>query len=446
MKGMFDFPRRYSLPLFAVATGISLVLMRWPMAAPKSPLDSAAPRPSVSSLPEEPQIGCWPNLFGPTHNSRSPEEGLVFEWPDEGPPVAWRKSIGTGYGAPIIVGDDGIVFHRLGDREIVECFRIESGETRWRHEDAATFDCPVAYSDGPYSTPTTNDRCVYVIGAAGVVRCLDQQSGELRWRRDLHADYDVPADQFGVPASPLIEGGLLVVNLGGRPGAGILALDCTTGATRWTATEHGAGYATPTPATIHGRRYVFVFTRDGLVALTPADGSVCWNVPFRASNPEHVNATSPLVEGDIVLVSGYSLGNLAVRILPDGGYEELWRDKRRVLDSQYNNLVAGNGCVFGFASADNSLRCVDLATGDLRWRYKSDLGRGSALAVDGRLLVVGEYGLLAVLALDATEARPLTFTASPIFSSRGFTAPALAGGRLLVRADTELVCVDLRPR
>ena len=51
---------------------------------------------------------------------------------------------------------------------------------------------------------------------------------------------------------------------------------------RWGAgTEWGPGYASPVPATIHGKQRIFVFAgaesrppTGGLIALDPADGSI----------------------------------------------------------------------------------------------------------------------------------------------------------------------------
>jgi outer membrane protein assembly factor BamB len=438
--------RRWALVFGAAASALAVsVCAAMRLDSPGGSSESPLEAPRALPHPRARVAGSWPNLFGPMHDSHSAERGLLTSWPAAGPPVKWRKEIGTGYGAPVAIGGTVIVFHREEDFEIVECLDAETGDSRWRRAYPATFDCPVKYSDGPYSTPVVDEESVYAIGAAGVVHCLDRRDGKPRWRRALHDDFDVPADPFGTPASPLLEGDRLILNLGGRPGAGIIALDKRTGDTLWTATDDEAGYATPTPGAIHGRRYVFVFTRSGLVALEPA-GRVAWSIPFRANNPEHVNATSPVVDGDIVFVSGYALGNLAVRVLPDGGHEELWRDVGGALDSQYNNLVAWRGCAFGFSSRDNSLRCLDLATGNLRWRFKSELGRGATLAADGRLLVVGEFGCLASLELDTAEARLVAMSEEPVFSNRGFTAPALSDGLLFVRADTELACVDLRSR
>jgi outer membrane protein assembly factor BamB len=335
----------------------------------------------------------------------------------------------------------------MGGREFVEAFDSASGESRWRFAYPTTFGCSVAYSAGPYSTPVIDKSRVYAIGAQGQMHCLDLASGQVIWRRSLQEEFGLRDGLFPFGTSPLLEGDRLIVNVGGTSrAAGIVAFDKTTGRTRWTATEDAASFATPVAATIAGRRYLFAFTAMGLAALDPADGRVYWRIPFRPKNPDTIIATSPLVYQDLVLVSSYQAGSLCVRVLAGGGYEERWRD-RRVLDSQYNTLVCVDGDVFGFAASDKSLRCLDLDTGELRWKSRTILGRGNSLAVGGNLLVLGQDGHLGCLRADSHRESIQWLSEQPVIPGPCYAAPALAGGRLYVRGNGYVACLDLgRPR
>lgn len=405
---------------------------------------------------ESTAIRGWPNLFGPTHDSVSSETNIRTQWPESGPPLKWRREIGTGYGSPICWEDRLVVLHRLGSEELVECFDAELGQPQWKHAWPTGFTSPTtdnisganAYSNGPYSTPIMDENRVYAWGAEGRLQCLDAATGQPLWHRSLNEEYQARHEGclFPVAASPLLEADRLILNVGGKEsGAGIVALDVQTGQTRWTATQDGAGYATPVAATLHGRRYVFVFTADALVSLDPADGRVWWRIPFRARNLDVINATSPMVHGDLVFVSGYQLGNLCVRVLPDGSYQELWRDKRRNLDSQYNNLLCLDGNVYGFSALDRSFRCLELATGNVRWKWLSDIGRGASLAAGGRILLLGERGHLGSIEIDPSEARPVCITSDSLLDGQDcFSSLALHRGLLYLRADKTLLCLDLR--
>jgi outer membrane protein assembly factor BamB len=397
-------------------------------------------------LRPDPEDG-WPALFGPYHTSISPETNLVLQWPAAGPPEKWRRRIGQGYGAPVVLGTRLVVFHRLGDQEIVECLEAETGDTLWAFRYPTAYECPVAYSSGPYSTPVLEQGRVYAWGAEGELHCLSLEDGTEIWGRSLNDEYHPEEGLFPVASSPLLDVDRLILNVGGKTaGAGMIALDKGTGETLWTASDHARSCATPRAATIHGRRYIFAFTNEGLLSLDPETGSIWWSIPFRPRNPEKINATSPLIHHDLVLASAYSLGSLCVRVLPHGGYEELWRDGR-VLDSQYNNLVCVDGYVYGFSAVDKrrSFRCVDLLTGQLQWKFSSRwLGRGASIAVDGQFILLGEAGHLGSMVISPREPLARSATDEPLIEGPCYTAPALHRGLLYLRNQDTVVCLSLR--
>lgn len=400
-----------------------------------------AQRAAVSDSPG------WPCFQGPTHNSVAYESGLLNSFPPQGPPESWRREIGTGYSSPVVTDAGLIVFYREGDEEIIECLNPEHGDSRWKFAYPTAWVCEYEYSNGPYSTPVIDDGLLYAMGAEGKLHALRMESGELVWQRDLKADY-VPAKMlFCIGASPLIHGDRLFYTLGGTIGeSGTICLDKRTGETLWTATDHEAGYATPVIAEIHGREYLFVFDHFGLVALDPASGHVHWETPFQSRSPDTVCATSPVVYQDLVMVTmGPAPGALCVRVLPDGGYEEVWRE-RRVIDSTWNNVVHFDGHVFGYTSKRirSQLRSIDLLTGKVRWQWESDLERGSLIAADGKLIAFGEHGHLALLKANPHACEVLAMTDEPLLKTPCYPLPALFRGRLYLKNETTLVCYEFR--
>ncbi len=388
----------------------------------------------------------WPGLFGPDHNGVSRETNVLAQWPDAGPPVRWSRPLGTGYAAPVVGSGMLVLFYRDGDVEVIEGARADSGRTRWTFRYPTAYRARVNYSDGPYSTPALDRDHVYAWGAEGRLHCLDLHRGVPCWSRSLNAEYQVEPGMFPVSSSPLLDGDRLIVNVGGRPStAGIVALNKHTGDTLWTATADGASCATPAAATLHGRRFVFVWTYEHLVALDPASGRVWWQIPFRAHHPDTINASSPVVCGDLVLVSGYQVGSLCVRVRSDGSYQELWRGHKQVLDSHYNNLVCRDGYVYGFGTIGGGLRCVQMETGRLMWRWKSRLRNAASIAVGDRLILFDERGRLASVAVSPRGCQPVSQTTAGLLAGRCFSAPALSGGLLYLRNEEELRCLDLRP-
>jgi outer membrane protein assembly factor BamB len=389
----------------------------------------------------------WPNFLGPERNSVSGETQLLDHFPEQGPAVLWRRAVGTGYSSPVVTDAGLLLFYRRANEEVVECLGPNSGATRWQFAYPTAYKCKYEYSDGPYSTPTIAGEYVYALGAEGKLHCLAMADGALLWQRDLKADYDLAEQLFAVGVSPLVDAKRIYLPIGGRrEHSGIIALDKQTGTTLWTATDHEAGYASPIQATIHGREYLFVFNRYGLVALDPATGEVYWETPFASRGVDTVCASSPVVENDLVLITmGPAPGALCVRVLPDGSFEEVWRD-RRAIDSTWNNVALVAGQVYGFTSKRQrtKLRSLELKTGKVCWEWESDLERGSLIAADGKLIAWGEHGHLALLDLSPHQFQLQAMTSEPLLDTPCYAMPALHRGRLYLRNNQELICLDLR--
>ena len=76
-------------------------------------------------------VADWPRLLGPAHNGTTPETGLLRKLPAGGPRIVWETPIGSGFGGPAIVGKRLVLFHRVEEREIVECRDAEAGAPIW---------------------------------------------------------------------------------------------------------------------------------------------------------------------------------------------------------------------------------------------------------------------------------------------------------------------------
>ncbi len=385
----------------------------------------------------------WPQFLGPNRDGSSPEAGLLRNWPRDGPPLVWKKAVGEGYSGPVIAGGKLILFHRVGDNEVVACLNAATGKEHWK------FAYPTAYQDdfgkgnGPRATPTISGKRVYTLGAAGELHCIDFGSGKKVWGRELLKEYRVPPSFFGVGSSPLVEGNLVLVNVGGK-GAGIVAFDRETGKEVWRATDDGASYASPVAATIHGRRYGIFFTRQGVVLLDPKTGKVDYRKRWRARIDASVNAATPLVVGDLIFFSAsYETGALLLKV-GKGGVEEVWSGDEE-MSNHYATCVVHDGYLYGFhgrQEAGAALRCVELKTGKIRWT-RPRYGCGSLVLADGLLLILTERGdlVLAEPSPDAyrEKAHVHVFDALPCRAQ-----PALADGRLYARDGAELKCWNLK--
>ncbi|MCI0538805.1 MAG: PQQ-like beta-propeller repeat protein [Verrucomicrobiales bacterium] len=447
----------------------------------------------------------WPRFLGPAGNNTSPETGLLERWPINGPPILWSKPVGTGYSAPSVSAGKLVLHHRLKAEEIVECFDAATGEVRWRYAYESRFIDPYGYNNGPRCTPWLTSNLCYTFGAEGKLLCLTIDAGKLVWQRDTAKDWQVPEAFFGVGSTPLLEDDKLIVLVGGQPNSGVVAFDARTGRTiwesvgkktwqgvttigwrseipyNWSGQEKQASYASPVAATIHGARHLLCLMRQGLVSLNPTNGRVNFNRWFQSFANDSVNAMTPVVQDDLVLISAayYRSGAALLRVSPDGkSFEERWRYpkhpfdaqdrdpatgrwKQPVLEIHWNTPVLHEGCLYAFSGRnepDATFRCVEFRTGKLRWSRDEQwaghpppgaaaqpdvYGRGSAILADGKLIVLGEGGLLGLFKPNSNQAEELSRWQPPELHYPCWAAPVLSEKRLYLRSEDRLVCLNL---
>lgn len=389
----------------------------------------------------------WPQFLGPTRDGVYPGNDLAEIWPKEGPPVVWQKKVGEGFGGPIVAAGKLILFHRVDDKETVECLDAKTGKAIW------SFDYPTGYRDdfgfdeGPRATPAIADGRVFTFGAEGALHCLDLAAGTSIWSVDCKKNFRAAKGFFGMASSPLVEGNAVILNVGGRDEAGIVALDKASGKVLWKATSDEASYSSPVAAIVNGRRSVFVLTRSELVATDPASGEIHFRFPFMPPVHSSVTAATPLVVGDVLFISAsYGLGTAVLKV-KETKPEKIWSSDD-VLSNHYATSVHRDGFIYGIHGRTDpgfppgpSLRCIELRTGKLRWQ-KESFGAATITLADDQLLVLTERGEL--IRVGATPDRFNVTARAQIMPAQVRAHPALANGLFYARAKDKLVCADLR--
>jgi len=387
----------------------------------------------------------WPQILGPARNGATNETGLAPSWGADGPPILWRKDVGQGFGGPVVAGERLILFHRIDDREVVECLDPATGKARWSSAAPTAYRDDFGFDEGPRATPTIDGSLLFTLGAEGRLRCLDLEKGNEVWSVDTREKFRAAKGFFGAACSPLVEGGRVLINIGGKDGAGIVAFEREGGRVLWTATNDEASYSSPVAATIGGSRHAFFFTRAGLVDADPATGEVRFRFPFRARIASSVNAATPMVVGDLVFISASYQTGAALLKIEGSSFKEVWRSDE-ALSNHYATSVHREGHLYGFDGRHEygpNLRCVELRTGKVVWT-KDRFGGGTLILAGDRLLVLTDQG-----ELIAAPASPKGFEPTArarILDGTVRAYPALAGGRFYARSEKKLVCVDLRAR
>lgn len=384
----------------------------------------------------------WPQILGPGRNGIYTGPALAESWPAEGPRVLWKKDVGQGFSGPVVAQGRLILFHRIGNREVVESLDAKTGARQWEYGYPTAYRDDFGFDEGPRAVPVVADGIVYTFGAEGQLHAISLDSGKRLWSEDTMRTFGVAKGFFGAAGSPLIEGGKVIANVGGR-GAGIVAFEAKTGKVLWKATDDASSYSSPVGVTIGNRRLAVFLTRAGLIGLDPATGQVQFQKPWRARTAASVNAATPVVIGDLIFVSAeYGPGAGVLRV--DGStLTPLWASDE-ALTNHYATSVHRDGFLYGFHGRQEfgpSFRAVELRTGKVMWS-QDRFAAGSVLLAGNRLLIMRENGEL-ILADASPEAfRPRARAQVLPATVRAF--PALSDGLLYVRNERTLVCLDLR--
>ena len=378
----------------------------------------------------------WAQWRGPNRDGISPETGFLKNWPKEGPKVLWHIPFGDGYSGISIAQGKVYTMFAEGDDEFVVCLDASNGEEVWRFRSGAKFT--EQRGDGPRSMPTVHGDSVFALGAEGKLYALDARDGTKLWTHNFVEEFDSKIPTWGFSSSPLIEGNLVLVEAGGRDGKSIVAFDKKSGDVVWTTHTDAVGYSSPIAIDFGGTRQIIFLTSKTLLSLAPENGHIYWKYPW----PEGINIATPIFIPDdkIFISASYDKGVVLLKMIADEDrieIEEAW--KSRVMKNHFNSSVLQGDYLYGFDNA--ILTCIEIDTGEEQWRQRG-FGKGSLLLADGHLIILGEGGKLALVEVSPNEYKEKA--RFQLFDDKCWTVPTLAGGKLYLRNQKDLVCLDLR--
>ncbi|MFQ5505781.1 MAG: PQQ-binding-like beta-propeller repeat protein [Planctomycetota bacterium] len=384
----------------------------------------------------------WNQWRGPRRDGLSPDEGLLTEWPEQGPPLAW-KATGLGQGFSSVSFAGSLVF-TMGDKDgAARLFAMDQGDgkVRW----SAKVGRPGgARNPGPRSTPSTDGKLVFGLGHDGALACVEVKSGKVKWRRHLARDFGGRMmSGWGYSESPLLDGELLVCTPGGSGGA-VIALRKKSGKLVWRSEKlkDPAAYSSLVPVEIGGVRQYLILTGRSVAGVSARNGRLLW----RAARPgKTAVCTTPVYEdGWLFVTSHYNVGCNAFRITSSGRkfkVREVWAGKQ--LQNHHGGVILVGGHVYGLGR--RSLKCIELRTGKVRWENRS-VGKGSIAYADGHLVLRSERGR-GTLAL--VEATPQGYREKGRFdqpdrsSEPAWAHPVIYRKKLWVRDQDILLCFDV---
>ncbi len=380
----------------------------------------------------------WYRWRGPDLNGISKETGWNSVWPKEGPPQLWKASVGQGYSAVSVSQGRLYTMGVVETQETVWCLDARTGTEIWKQSYPYLFE-PKYYEGGSSATPTVDGESVYTLGQTGELNCFEAATGKIVWSKNIKAELGLKVGDWGFAGSPLVQDDLLILNVGSFG----TAVAKATGKLVWTTGREATGYSSPVPFTIHGQRGVALFAARAVVGVDVKTGQELWRYPWKTDYD--VNVADPIITGDRVFISsGYKRG-CALLEISGGRPSVIWENKN--LRNHVNSSVLLDGQLYGVdddADKQPLLRCVELATGEVRWTFK-DFSCSALMAADGKLIVMGGKGEL--MLVQATPAACQVLAKAQVLGGRCWTTPVLSNSRIYCRnSKGDLACLDVRAK
>lgn len=402
-----------------------------------------------------PTFADWPQFQGPERNGMSPETGIARSWPESGPKTVWEMPLGEGFGSPAIVGNEVFILDRVrGERDILRCLSLDTGEELWQF----SYDAPedVSYP-GSRTTPAVTDKHVYTVGVMGNFMCIDRATHQPVWQVDLVKQFDLGAvPNWGFSQAPSVYKDTVIVAPQTRT-TSVAAFNRFTGEVLWTTPPvAGAGYVSPVIATIHGEDQVLMTSAPGnrepgtITALSVADGSKLWSYTGWSCRIP-IPYPTVLPGNQVFVTGGYGAGSAMFQVTKTGGGYEV-NEVFTTMDfgSQIHQPLLFDGHLYGNSNSNDrkdGMTCIAL-DGTMKWRTDDTKGLpgfdfGNLLGVDGLILnFEGRKGTLHLIEPSSEGYQELA--RADIFDGTQMWAPmAFSEGKLVLRNQSQMKCLDL---
>jgi outer membrane protein assembly factor BamB len=424
----------------------------------------------------------WPQWRGQNRDGKSADTGLLKEWPNDGPPLAWKvDKLGGGYTAPSVA--DGRIFGmgNRGEDEVVWALSESDGKELWVSRLGPAFAQRASQGkEGPACTPTVDGKRLYVEGLGGNVACLQVEDGKIIWQISMTEEFGGRIPMWSYRESPLVDGDKVICTPGGKD-AIIVALNKLTGETIWKSKlpdnpageseasggsggrrggfggfggGGGAAYASVIAIDFEGQRQYVQLTAKTLVAVAASDGRFLWRYD-KPANRMGINCSTPIYyDGMVFASSAYGAGGGLIKLSKDanGGVkaEEVYSTTE--MQNHHGGMILLDGYLYGASGGNEggALVCLDFKTGKVMWDQRDTVGRrakGSVALADGRLYYRMEDGTVVLI-----EPSPKQYIERGRFeqpdrsSAPAWANPVVANGKLYIHDQDVLFCYGIRAK
>ena len=402
----------------------------------------------------------WRQWGGPNRNFIVNATGLADKWPETGPPVLWRRPLGTGHSAILV--DEGRLSRCIAPATAAPSrargkpkkpssrWMPPTGKTLWEHKYPSRRE-DFSFGAGPHSTPLIVGDRLFTIGTNKQLFAFDKRSGKVLWSHDFIKEFNSPellirpVVKTGYGCSPIAYRDTIICSVGG-PGQSVMAFRQSDGA-RGVEERRlpDVGSAADPDHHRRPRRSSWSSAAAPSTAWIPATGRILWS--HRHDPGNDLNCGTPLFGPDNILFvsSAYRAGSRAIKLSAGGAATRTPTScgsptacaSCSSTRSASANIVYGTTGDFGPAF----LTALDIKTGQAAWQHRG-FGRASLVHADGKAIIMDEDGDLALAKL-APEGVTILSEAKKVFDTMSWTVPTLVGKTLYARDREKIVALNL---
>jgi outer membrane protein assembly factor BamB len=389
----------------------------------------------------------WTLWLGPHRDGKSVETGLLTSWPAGGPKVIWKvKGLGEGYSSMAVAGNRIYTQGQEGAQQFVLALDVASGKQVWKTPAGKSYSNE--RGNGPRGMPQVDGSRLYALGSDGTLVCLETETGKRVWGFHYGEKFGSTQPKWGFSEQPLIDGDRLIINPGGK-GAGIVALNKSTGAVIWQSQDDLAGYSSVLPLDFGGRHIYTVLTSSAAIGVDAREGALLWRYE-KVSNRVANIATPVYSDGSVFYSSDYGTGCVLLKLSVEGDKVTATEAYfSRDMQSHYTTSIKVGDLLYGFSgNQPGVLTAMDFRTGKVAWKDRS-VEKGNCIFAENRLYCQGESGKIGLIDPSPQGYKEISrfeLQQGPSLGPAGsmWTVPAIANGRLYIRDQDNLYAFDIK--
>ena len=384
----------------------------------------------------------WPNWRGPRLDGTSVETTVPVHWSGTSN-VLWKTDLpGNGHASPIVWGDRVFTVAVLAADEarVLLCLKRDTGKPMWQTTVVRSpLERKHTLNSHASSTPATDGSRIYVafLDRREMVVAAYDFEGRQTWL--------VRPGEFssmhGFCSSPILFEDKVIVN-GDHDGESyIVALDRRSGKTLWKVPRENKtrSYCVPLIRELSGRTQMILSGDKCVASYDPRTGRRHWIID--GPTEQFVASVVYNERADLLFVTGGYPDHHILAVRPDGagnitGTDKIvWRTNRGVA---YVPSPISEGDYFLVVSDSGVAHCFNAKSGKLAWQERMGEHHASLVSANGLVYFLNDNGVTHVV-------RPgpaYELVARNELGEKTFASPAVSEGRLFLRGDRHLFCIQ----